>query len=254
MPRGVVCGRISPPSAASRVAALEDPEIHLGPEVRLPDAEGHGPARASPDFGHPRDLGRNAFIVLACSFETWRHLVHAPLLAAKYVGDREQPLVGPGARNETTVGHTIQQRAAGREAERTGSHRFVHGVDHRRDLVARSGRLVHRAVAHHVVAHRGVSDHAADVDPLRQTVDRGQVLAVAAPVPRQAVENARGGNVLDRLHEPGEVVAVVGCRARTSRRKCRAPPTSLRASTTTSRAGPSGSAHRGGCGCRRTRV
>ena len=78
--------------------------------------------------------------------------------------------------------------------------------------LARLGREA--AIAHRVVPHRAVTDHPPDVDALRQQVERVEVLAVGLPAPREPVEDAARGDVLDRLHHLGEVLAVLGAHGR----------------------------------------
>ena len=160
---------------------------------------------------------RVRFVVRARALEARRDLVHAVTAAAEHVGDREQlAFVGPRAGHRAAVGHAVQQRARRREAERARAHRLVDEVAHRGDVVVGRGRLVEAALAHRVVAHRAVADHAADVDALGQRVDRGEVLAVGLPVPGEPVEDRVGGDVLDRLHELGEpALLALADRART---------------------------------------
>jgi hypothetical protein len=132
-------------------------------------------------------------------------------MATEHVADGEQ-LVGRGVRSGhgATVGHAVEHRARRREPERAGADRLVDERGHRRDVVGGRGRVVEAALAHRPVADRAVADHAADVDALREAVELGEVLAVRLPVPREAVEDAGGGDVLDRLHHLGEVLAVLG--------------------------------------------
>ncbi len=51
-----------------------------------------------------------------------------------------------------------------REAKGAGLHAVAHQALHRRDLVISGGALL-AVVIHHVVAHRGVADQVADIDP-----------------------------------------------------------------------------------------
>jgi hypothetical protein len=64
------------------------------------------------------------------------------------------------------------------------------------------------------MADRAVADHATDVHALREAVELGEVLAVRLPLPREPVEDAGGRDVLDRLHELGEVLTVLGLAGR----------------------------------------
>ena len=109
----------------------------------------------------------------------------------------------------------MPQRARRREAERAGRTRVgdegLHGgevIDGRR-LV-----LVERPFTHDVVANGGVSDHATDMQAFRRAVEPVEVPGVSLPVPREAVEDAGLGDVLDRFHHRGEVLVVGGAHGR----------------------------------------
>src|SRR5680860_286884 len=96
-------------------------------------------------------------------------------------------------------------------AEMAGLHRLFDEAGHLGQLVIGRGLVpVERTVAHRPESQRGVTDHPADVDALVVAVQGPQVLAVGLPVPREAVQDRAGGDVLDRLHAVGEVGAVIG--------------------------------------------
>ena len=197
------------PELAARVGflvdELQDHAEQLGARVALRETERDRTLRAAVDLGHPVDLGARAFVVGAGSLETRCDFVDALAVPAEHVGDREQlALVGPRARHHAPVGDAVQQRARGREAQRAGAHRLVDQIGHHRDVVVGGRLLAEAPFAHGVVPQRAVADHPADVDALRHAVDRAEVLAVGLPVPREPFEDARGRDVLHRLHQRGE--------------------------------------------------
>ena len=119
IPRAVVCGRSSPPSARLLVDELEDLAEQLGAGVALREPERDRPAGAAVDLGHPVHLGARALVVRARTLEARRDFVHALAVPAEHVGDREQlALVGPRSGHGPAVGNAVQQRARRREAER----------------------------------------------------------------------------------------------------------------------------------------
>ena len=178
----------------------------LGAGVALREPERDRATGAPVDLGHPVHLGARALVVGARSLEPRRDLVDALAVPAEHVADREQ-LVGrrptcPAPAGRRGRGAAACARSRSRARRRPSPRR--RGRPSRAMSSSVAGRLVEPALAHRVVAHRAVADHAADVDALRHAVDLAEVLAVGLPVPREALEDARGGDVLDRLHELGE--------------------------------------------------
>ncbi len=161
---------------------------------------------------HPRELGIDPRLGRTVAVEAWRHLDDAATVAREHVGEREE-LVGQGPRpgDVAAVGHAVPQRARRRPAERAARQRLVEEARHRLELLGRRRRrLVEAPLAHGVVAERGVTDHAADVDAEGRAVEPREVVAVRLPVPREPVEDAPCGDVLDRLHHLRDVGVVVG--------------------------------------------
>ena len=68
------------------------------------------------------------------------------------------------------------------------------------------GRLaVRAALAHDEQPHRAVAHLGGEVDVVRTALERVEVLADAAPVPRQTLVQRGTGNVLDALHQLDEL-------------------------------------------------
>ena len=207
--------RLRTDAPAQRVLLLGEADHaaeQLGPAVRLGQAEGDRPTGTAGHLAHPGHLGPRARQILAVALaEAGGALEHAPTVPAQHVGDGVQLVWrGPRARHRTAVGHRVEQRPRRGEAEGPGFHGLVDQLDHRRDVLVRGRRVVHAALAHGVMADRAVPDHAADVRALRETVHGVQVLAVRHPVPRQAVHDGVARDVLDALHELGQVRPVLG--------------------------------------------
>ena len=206
--------RLRPDAGSRRVlvaAELDDPAVQVGTAVAVRQAEADRAAAAPAGLAHPRDLGsRVAELLVVTLAEAHRAFEHTRAGAAEHVGERQQ-LVGGGvgARHRASVGHAVQERAAGREAERTRRHRFLEEPRHRVDVVGPRRLGAEAALAHHVGAQRAVADEAAGVGALRHPVERGVELAVRLPVPGQAVEDRVAGDVLDALHHLREVRTIV---------------------------------------------
>ena len=173
--------------------------------VNLRQAEAHGPATAPGKFAHEPDLVRRLGQVPIFLAQAVGPLKNAATVTAENIGEREHLVVGRvRARNVTTVGHLVEERATGREAERASSHRVVDQLGHRGQIVGRCGSLIEAPLTHHRGAHRAVADQPTDVWTFRNAIEPGQVAAVTGPVPRQTFENRRPGNVFDALHHLGQ--------------------------------------------------
>ena len=84
---------------------------------------------------------------------------------AQHVAERENLLlVGPDRRDVDALRVEMALVARHREAERAGLHAVAHEVLHLADLVVGGGALL-AIVAHHVIAHGGMADQIADIDP-----------------------------------------------------------------------------------------
>ena len=210
------CRRLRPELAAGvgfLVDEVEDDLEELGARVALREPERDRAAGAAVDLGHPVDLGRGAFVVLAGPLEARRDLVHALAVPAEHVGDREQLVV-----RRPTCRARGGRRGRGAAACATSRSRArPRPSPRRRGRSSRRCRRRSRASSSRprspidVVAERAVADHAADVDALRQRVDRARGTRRRSPSPNARPSRMlRGGDVLDRLHEPGEPVGLPG--------------------------------------------
>ena len=188
------------------------PRTSPGRRFGLGEPEADRAAALPADLAEQRDLraGVVEAIVVALT-EPHRPFEHSRAVTAEHLGERQQFVGGGvGARHGTSVGHTVQERAARRHAERPRRHRLVEQARHGDHVVARRRRLVESALAHHVGPQRTVADEPAGVRSLGQPVDRVVVLAVRLPVPRQRIEDRLGGDVLDALHHLRQRGPVVG--------------------------------------------
>ena len=191
---------------------VEHLQVHVGDDVDLREPEGHRTAGPTADVAVHANLitGEHAFRVIAAAqlggtFED-------AAVPAERVGKSQELILGSmRAGHVAAVGHPVQEGAGGREAERPGGQRLVDHGHHGGDVLSGGRILVERPLAHRRYPDGTVADHATDVEPLGQRSQIGQVLAVGFPVPGEAVEDALGGNVLDRLHHLGEELPTVRC-------------------------------------------
>ena len=202
------------PEVGARCVLLVGETDDRGAEARaflgLREPEAHGPAALATDLTHQRDLGTRLVEVLVVAFtEAHRPFEHAGAVTAEHLGEGQQFVgSGVGSRHGSSVGYTMQEGAAGRHAERAGTHRLVDEAGHRHHVVARRRSLVEPPLAHHVRPQRTVADEPTGVRAFRQPIDRFVVLAVGLPVPRQRVEDRLARDVLDTLHHLGQHGAV----------------------------------------------
>ena len=118
--------------------------------------------------------------------------------------------VRPGAGGEPTVRHAVAEEAGGGEAGRAALHGLLDQLDDALQLaLIRLHALVAALVAHRLEANGRVAAHADHVQRRIQRLHAVQIFAEGGPVPRQAVHDGIGGDVLHRLHELGEVAPVV---------------------------------------------
>ena len=105
--------------------------------------------------------------------------------------------------------------------ERAGLDRRGRDATHRDDLVGGRRIAVRAALAHDVEPHRAVRHLGRDVDVVRVTLDRVEVVGEALPVPLQAFVQRRARDVLDALHQRDQAAVVDSdARGRTRRRSC----------------------------------
>ena len=136
--------------------------------------------------------------------EVGAHGLHQAVPRSHLGGDAlEFGHVGECTRDRASVGCPVRCETVGGEAPGTVVER---PTDNRRHLLQLGGGRIlgERALAHHVVAHGRVPDHAGHVDRRAELLDGGEVLAVVLPVPREPRENGLLGNVLDGFHHAGE--------------------------------------------------
>ncbi len=186
-PRAVVCGRTTAPEAFSSLANPTTASNRPGPTVGLRQPETDRAAALAADLAEQCHLGSGVVEAIVVTLaEPHRALEDSRPVPAEHLGERQQFVRGRvRARHRPAIGHTMQERAAGRHAERARRHRLVDEPRHRDHVVAGGRSLVETALAHHVGAQRTVADQTTGVRALRQSVDRVVVLAVRLPVPRQ---------------------------------------------------------------------
>ena len=114
-------------------------EYRSGAAVVLGQPEAHRATTATADLTHPRQLGArlgHVDVVALALADAAGALEHAGAVAAEHVGERVQLVrLGVGAGHRSAVGHLVQVRPAGGEAERSTAHRLVEQLDHRRHVV-----------------------------------------------------------------------------------------------------------------------
>ena len=113
------------------------------------------------------------------------------------------------ARHVSPVGQVVTEEARCGESDRTRSDRLGHHIGQLVLLLLRR-LLFDRALAHHVEADGAVSHHTRHVDRRAQRLERVEVAAVVLPAPWKTVQDRVLGDVLDRLHHPGEQLPVAG--------------------------------------------
>ena len=187
--------------------------MEVGAGVGVGQPEGDGSPAGPAHLGQQLDLAAGALLVDAVlGAEHGGGLEHPPPPTPERVRQGDQLLdAGEGAGYLPAVGQRVQDRAGGADADRAPIQRLVHVGGHGRQLVGRGrhGR-VEAGFAHHVPAHRAVADHPRHVEPLGQTVQGVEVVAVGLPVPGQAAEDRRRRDVLDRFHHLGQPGPVLG--------------------------------------------
>ena len=188
----------------------------VGVGAVLHETEGDRAARADRQLLHPRHLtlddgavlladhAVDLAVVVNCTLE------HALAQSAHDLTDGEQLLrSGPRAGYLTAVGGLVQVGPRRGEAERAADQGLLDEPAHREDVLGGGVVLVDGPVAHGRHPHRAVTDHPADVDALGHPGVAVEVLGVGLPVPREAGQDRRRGDVLDRLHHRGQLLAVL---------------------------------------------
>ena len=193
MPRAVVCGRSSPPAAASSSTSSRISRNSSGPALLCASPNVTGRSGAPVDLGHPvhsrraclrssspgrSNRGATSYTPLPCRPST-------SAIASSSRSSAHVPGTGRPSGTRCSSVRDVEKPSA------PARHRLVDEVAHRRDVVVGRRRLVEAALAHRVVAHRAVPDHAADVDALRHAVDRARGTRRRSPSPRRALEDAR---------------------------------------------------------------
>ena len=121
---------------------------------------------------------------------------------------------GRERRCRVTGARAMVQRPRRREPERARRHGRGGDASHLGDLVGRRRLTVGTAITHHVEAHGAVRHLRGDVDVVRATADRVEVLGEALPVPLQALVQRRAGDVLDTFHQRDEPAVIGGVHRR----------------------------------------
>ena len=204
-------------AGSRRLDRVERLVVQVRDPLRLAEPEGDGTSGGQRDVGEQAHLASGAPAAGPVAFtERGCRLENAGLALAEHAGDGHQlALVGVRPGHGATIGNPVQRGAGGREAQGTGRDRLVDRGAHRGDVVVGGRRLVEAALAHRVVSDRAVTDHPADVQALRPRLDRVEIVAVGLPVPVESRHDRVGRHVFDRLHELGEVSAVLGPARRT---------------------------------------
>ena len=112
------------------------------------------------------------------------------------------------ARDGATVGSLVIARTRSREAHRTGANRVAQLALHRFQVVGR-GLLLECALSHRERAQRRVTDVAAVVDALGQTLDGVEVLGEGRPGPVDALFHGLGRDVFGALQVAHDEVLVL---------------------------------------------
>ena len=193
MPRAVVWGRTLAPAALRSLTQLEHAPVEVVAAVAVGQAEGQRPARRPSVISASRSISAR---VLRCSRRCRARPGGArprTRPAGGGPGPRRWPAArrrrprcrGPAARRAPGAAACARSRSRARRRRwprRPGAHM--------RSMSSARGRLLAQAaLAHGVDPHRAVADHAADVDALGPALDRVEVLAVARPVPGQALHD-----------------------------------------------------------------
>ena len=178
------------------------------------ERERHRPPDRGGELAHPRHLlvGRGEVLperARRCELE------HTAAELAEHAADSEQFVFGrERAGHRFTVDRHVRDRATGREAERAGFDAFAHDARHRLDVFRRRRLVLGAPLPHHVPAHRAVRHLRADVEQLRQPVDRVEVLGERLPLPLDAGGERGTRDVLDTFHQPDQPVVLVGLHRR----------------------------------------
>ena len=177
--------------------------------MRLDHAEGEWAARLQAEVGHPGELGPVHLRVVA--LQVGNGFEDPLALLCEHSRNADQLLRGrKRAGDGLAVGRLVDGRPGGGEAEGAAADRIGHDLAHALDVLGRGLLLVDAALAHRPEANGAVSHHAAHVDAFRQCLHGVEVFAVGLPAPGEALHDARRRDVLDRLHQAREVLAVFG--------------------------------------------
>ena len=219
--------RLEPEQHADRAAAHLAGDRQAGGAGRVDLVEGLAPERRRTvdldqqqrqrPAGSPRGRGQHVEVARA---EVGVDLEHPASGAAHRAGQRHQlGLVGAQARGGPAVGGPVLDGARGGEAERARAQRLVEQARH---LVAlarcRALGMVAATLAHHVAAQRRMRHLRADVDRVRQPLERIEVLREALPAEGDALGQHRAGDVLDAFHDVDQLLDA----ARAQRREAHA--------------------------------
>ena len=193
---------------------LEHAPPRLGVVVVLGERERHRTVDRGGELAHPRHLALGRREVLA-ERAGRRELEDPGAELAERAADAEQLVLrGERAGHRLTVDRHVRDRARRRHAERAGFDRLAHDDGHRLDVGLGRGLVLRAALAHDVAAHRAVRDLRADVEHLRDAVDRVEVLGEGLPAPLDPVRERGAGDVLDAFHQPDQPLVLVGLHRR----------------------------------------
>jgi hypothetical protein len=188
------------------VEQLQHLAPHLGRTVGLVEVDADGLAGVGRQLAHPWPfVDRHARVIGS-------ELEHAVTHPADGRADAQQlARIGVRPGHELAVLRAVQRCSAGREPQRTGAQRAVDQRRHVLDVVVARRLVGGTAVAHDEAAQGSVGDLRSDVDHAWLGGQRVEVLGVAGPLPRDALDHRAAGDVLDPLHQLDQPLVSICC-------------------------------------------
>ena len=171
---------------------------------RLQCGEGHRQAGFAAERAHPLEL-------VPFTAHVAGHFEHAMADAAHCPTDCDQFLGGGGgAGDQLAVDRLVQDRAAGREAERPGPNAFFDDRRHLRDIGVGGNRAGHLSIAQHIGPYRAMRHVGADIDAARHPLERVEIFGEALPIPLHPFGQRGAGDVFDALHQRDQPLVALG--------------------------------------------
>ncbi len=139
-----------------------------------------------------------------------RQLEHASAELSQRAPDAEQlVLCGVGPRNRLSVDGQVGKGPRRRETERSGADRLLDHLLHGLDVLGRGRLVASPPIAHHVGAHRAVSDLGPEIHCPLALVEGVEILREGLPLPFHALGQGTTGNVLDPFHQPDQPLVAI---------------------------------------------